>query len=520
MPGAFAERASHGMVKSVTRIDGGCGLEVVEYVAIVVNVRVSVEIDPLLLRLLLRDIYFLMANRPDPDIDDDFRELYKEYTGPLGTATTNMQERAKSNKRSNAGSDEEEEARDPNAVPTDFTSREAKVWEAKSKATERNWKKRKEEEMICKLCGESGHFTQGCPSTLGANRKSQDFFERIPARDKNVRALFTEKVLSKIEKDVGCKIKMDEKFIIVSGKDRLILAKGVDAVHKIREEGDQRGSSSSQMTQSRSPERSPVSARFQRSEPQRSHSGPRNTSQFQQRFGRQERAVEDRIRDDVQKFSRGSPQAYGNSGARGRSSQSRSPRHAPYTGNSYNSFDDRNQNMGAYRNEGWDSHRRESGIQPGHQFDYNASPQTLEELELEYKNEATELMKIRDREEDEENFKHREAIRDLREKYMSKVSLVRVTHAKQLEEFLQLDAQRRRQQVGQQMSSGYRGFKQQSFPEYDGSTANPPTYAGSNIPLESRNRFSGNMETYPNRPHDNFGEFHRRGDFAKAYNRY
>ncbi|KAG5086956.1 hypothetical protein JHK82_054353 [Glycine max] len=461
-----------------------------------------------------------MANRPDPDIDDDFRELYKEYTGPLGTATTNMQERAKSNKRSNAGSDKEEEARDPNAVPTDFTSREAKVWEAKSKATERNWKKRKEEEMICKLCGESGHFTQGCPSTLGANRKSQDFFERIPARDKNVRALFTEKVLSKIEKDVGCKIKMDEKFIIVSGKDRLILAKGVDAVHKIREEGDQRGSSSSQMTQSRSPERSPVSARFQRSEPQRSHSGPRNTSQFQQRFGRQERAVEDRIRDDVQKFSRGSPQAYGNSGARGRSSQSRSPRHAPYTGNSYNSFDDRNQNMGAYRNEGWDSHRRESGIQPGHQFDYNASPQTLEELELEYKNEATELMKIRDREEDEENFKHREAIRDLREKYMSKVSLVRVTHAKQLEEFLQLDAQRRRQQVGQQMSSGYRGFKQQSFPEYDGSTANPPTYAGSNIPLESRNRFSGNMETYPNRPHDNFGEFHRRGDFAKAYNRY
>ena len=123
-----------------------------------------------------------------------------------------------------------------------------------------------------------------------------------------MRALFTEKVLSKIEKDVGCKIKMDEKFIIVSGKDRLILAKGVDSVHKIREEGDQRGTSSSQMTRSRSPERSPVSARFQRSEPQRSHSGPRNTSQFQQRFGRQERAVEDRIRDDVQKFSRGSPQ--------------------------------------------------------------------------------------------------------------------------------------------------------------------------------------------------------------------
>ena len=60
MPGAFAERASHGMVKSVTRIDGGCGLEVVEAVAIVVNVRVSVEIDPLLLWKLLRIILHLL----------------------------------------------------------------------------------------------------------------------------------------------------------------------------------------------------------------------------------------------------------------------------------------------------------------------------------------------------------------------------------------------------------------------------------------------------------------------------
>ncbi|KAE9593766.1 putative transcription factor interactor and regulator CCHC(Zn) family [Lupinus albus] len=464
-----------------------------------------------------------MENRPDPDIDDDdFLDLYKEYTGPLGSAPTNTQEKAKSNKRSNAGSDEEEEeSRDPNAVPTDFTSREAKVWEAKSKATERNWKKRKEEEMICKLCGESGHFTQGCPSTLGANRKSQDFFERIPARDKQLRALFTEKVITKIERDIGCKIKMDEKFIIVSGKDRLILAKGVDAVHKIREEGDQRGSSSSHIARSRSPERSPVNTRFQCSEPQRSHSGgPRNPSHFQQRLGRPERAVEDRVRDDLQKFSRGSPQAYGNSGARGRSSHSRSPRQTPYTGNAYNSFDGRDQSMGAYRNGGWDSHRRESGIQPGQQFDHNASSQTLEELELEYKKEASELMKIRDREEDEENFKHREAIRDLRENYMNKAAMLRVTHAKHWEEFLQVDSQRRELQAMQQISSGYGGYKHQNFPEYDdGSTVNTH-YSGTNLPSESRNRFPDTMDTYPNRPHDNFGEFQRRGDFAKSYNRY
>ncbi|KAI4301532.1 hypothetical protein L6164_034801 [Bauhinia variegata] len=465
-------------------------------------------------------IDLLMANRSSPDIDDDFSELYKEYTGPPGSSTANTQERTKTNKRSHAGSDEEEEPRDPNAVPTDFTSREAKVWEAKSKATERNWKKRKEEEMICKLCGESGHFTQGCPSTLGANRKSQDFFERIPARDKNVRALFTEKVISKIERDIGCKIKMDEKFLIVSGKDRLILAKGVDAVHKIKEDGDQKGPSSSHLTRSRSPERSPVGARFQRSEPQRSHSGPRNTSHFQQRFGRQERAIEDRVREDFQKFGRGSPQAYGNSGARGRSSHSRSPRQAPYTGNSYNSFDSRNQNLGAYRNDGWDSHRRESDIQPGHQVDYSVFPQTLEELELEYKREAIELMKIRDGEEDEENFKHREAMRNMRENYMNKVAMLRATHAKQWEEFLHFDAQRRQQQAIQQMpASGFGGYKQQSFSEYDGSTANPH-YAGANLPLESRNRYSDPRENYPTRPHDNFGEFQRRGDFAKAYNRY
>lgn len=99
-----------------------------------------------------------MGSREELDVDDEFNEIYKAYTGPMGSNAPNEPE--KTSKRSHAGSDEEDQARDPNAVPTDFTSREAKVWEAKSKATERNWKKRKEEEMICKICGESGHFTQ------------------------------------------------------------------------------------------------------------------------------------------------------------------------------------------------------------------------------------------------------------------------------------------------------------------------------------------------------------------------
>jgi len=103
------------------------------------------------------------STRSDPELDDDFSEIYKEYTGPASAVTNNtIQDKDKPVKqRSEERCDEEEEQLpDPNSVPTDFTSREAKVWEAKSKATERNWKKRKEEEMICKICGESGHFTQ------------------------------------------------------------------------------------------------------------------------------------------------------------------------------------------------------------------------------------------------------------------------------------------------------------------------------------------------------------------------
>ncbi|RRT48383.1 hypothetical protein B296_00049197 [Ensete ventricosum] len=114
-----------------------------------------------------------MARQPSPDIDDElFNEIYgKEYTGPLQSKAETTTPKGDTSKRPLSGSqsDEEDESRDPNAVPTDFTSREAKVWEAKAKATERNWKKRKEEEMICKICRESGHFTQVlCTLALGS----------------------------------------------------------------------------------------------------------------------------------------------------------------------------------------------------------------------------------------------------------------------------------------------------------------------------------------------------------------
>ena len=105
----------------------------------------------------------------DDDRDEEwFKEVYgTEYTGPPRAAggakrgTEPAPAKVAPKRPPNpSDSEEEDEQRDPNAVPTDFTSREAKVWEAKAKAVERNWKRRKEEELTCRLCGEVGHFAQ------------------------------------------------------------------------------------------------------------------------------------------------------------------------------------------------------------------------------------------------------------------------------------------------------------------------------------------------------------------------
>ncbi|KAH6822287.1 Zinc knuckle family protein [Perilla frutescens var. hirtella] len=422
-----------------------------------------------------------MGSREDLDIDDDFHEIYKAYTGPMGSNAPIEPQRT--TKRSHAGSDEEEEqARDPNVVPTDFTSREAKVWEAKSKATERNWKKRKEEEMICKICGESGHFTQGCPTTLGANRKSQDFFERVPAVDSHVKALFSEDVVNKIEKDIGCKIKIEGKFIIVRGKDRLILKKGIDAVHKIKEEGENKGfhkypedgeckgSSSSPILRSRSFEhRSPVTSRLGRSGSQKSNPSPRHAAHIPHRYGRQEKGVEDRVREDLQKLSSGSTHAYGSDGGRGRSSHSKSPAHTSNVGKSFNSYDGHPQNRSSSRGDGWSADRGGSNMQPGSNIEYPSFPQTLEELEFQYKREAMELAELQDKEEDDENFKHREAVQEMRENFMRKVAALKVAHANMWEEFLQLHEQRRQQTRQHIPESGFAGYKQPSFQDFDSS---------------------------------------------------
>lgn len=105
---------------------------------------------------------------------------------------------------------------------------------------------------------------------------------------------------------------------------------------------------------------------------------------------------------------------------------------------------------------------------------------------------------------------------------MMKLSTLRGMHAKQWEDFLQIDAQRRQQQANQQMStSGLGGYKSQNYSGCDGSSANPH-YAGARVAMDSRSRYPNPMENYPSRPHDNFGEFQRQrhDDYGRGYSRY
>lgn len=457
-----------------------------------------------------------MARQLSPEIDDElYNEVYgKEYTGPMKSTSNNTEAKTNANKRAlpNDNSDEEIEARDPNAVPTDFTSREAKVWEAKAKAIERNWKKRKEEEMICKLCGESGHFTQGCPSTLGANRKSADLFERVPARDKNVRALFSDKVIGIIEKDVGCKIRMDEKFLFVSAKDKSILSKGVDAVHKVIQGNKDKSKSPSrsdirpERARSRSPDRSPVGSHLKRSESQKSRSSTGNSIHLHSK------GYEDNVREDLQRLSKGSSQAYANAGAKSHSAPSKSPMlSTTYGGSSFSSYDEQSRNSGLHKRSGWDVGKSEMVSLYEHKSDIPIHSQTLEELEMEFKREINDLGGVRDQEEKEEIHKHRECIRDLSENYMKKLTTIRGIHARQWEDFLQFSQQR------QQQFSVQNTYNQPALPDYDQSRN--PQYGGPSLSMDSRNRYAYPGENYQtSRPHDAYGDFRqRRDDFGTTH---
>eukprot|EP00252_Welwitschia_mirabilis_P008549 TRINITY_DN20479_c0_g1_i2.p1 TRINITY_DN20479_c0_g1~~TRINITY_DN20479_c0_g1_i2.p1 ORF type:complete len:470 (+),score=111.35 TRINITY_DN20479_c0_g1_i2:278-1687(+) len=457
-----------------------------------------------------------MGDSPDNERDDEFfKEIYgKEYTGPPKTSIDKSIDDSKSGKRSQAGneSDDGEQERDPNAVPTDFTSREAKVWEAKSKAAERNWKRKKEEELVCKICGESGHYTQGCPTTLGAKR-SREFVEKIPVKDKSIKPRIIGwggSIIQNIEKDTGCKIRIDDNdgsgdasFIVnISGPDRLCLLRGTNAIKKIINEGEGDGKSdgkhdgkihgtrqdrtdhsTSQRPHSRS--RSPHSrsrysnedrhgaeSPFSRTESRRKYDGGsshgRSHSNFSsfsnkadrnsyQRFGR---SMETSIHGgekyatcphakDLEPEYRGKQSMYegekwtADSRLKELDTTLRTERRI-YDAKSWVSdargreSDPQYRNeRGIYQEEKWrsDSHDKEID-HPGNRGENRRASKNLDDLELDFSKEALELLKVKSAQEDEENARHCEQMKEIRETCLKNMHLLRAKHAKEWEEFL------------------------------------------------------------------------------------
>ncbi|KAK1376776.1 hypothetical protein POM88_032969 [Heracleum sosnowskyi] len=108
------------------------------------------------------------------------------------------------------------------------------------------------------------------------------------------------------------------------------------------------------------------------------------------------------------------------------------------------------------------------------------------ELELEDNREAMDLSRICDKEEDEENRKHHEAIREMRESHTKRMANLREKHAKQWEEFLHLTTQRKQERAHEQLSNS---------------------------------RYQNSVETFPpSRSHEAYGDFQlqRHEEFGKA----
>lgn len=399
-----------------------------------------------------------MAESPEDERDDEFfKEVYgKEYTGPPALNTEKSLENSKLNKRSrssgNAGeSDEEQQERDPNAVPTDFTSREARVWEAKSKAIERNWKRKKEEEFICKICGESGHFTQGCPTTLGTSR-SREFVEKIPVKDKHLKSRIIGSggsVVQKIEKDTGCKIRVEDNvssgdvsfFVRISGPDRLCLKKGTDAVRKLVNEGEDDGKNHSSWqgrTEHAASQRQRSRSRSPRWKPHNSHEEKYAADHhFSQNEGR-------RKSEGSSSHGRGSPNF--SSSYLSKADRGSYQRHGQALERS------------VYEGEKWAADVRVKELDPVFRRDRPVLPHTLEELEQEFSKEALELFRVKSTDEDEENMKHRERLSEIREAFQKNMISLRARQLKQWEDFMHRETHAVQRQYQQQLDRSHSSY--------------------------------------------------------------
>ncbi|GKB06770.1 putative ribonuclease H-like domain-containing protein [Tanacetum coccineum] len=157
---------------------------------------------------------------------------------------------------------------------------------------------------------------------------------------------------------------------------------------------------------------------------------------------------------------------------------------------------DYDENRSVHKNEGRDAEKRVPELQSSHKGSYSTFPQTLEELELKYKRDAMDIAKIQDKEQDDENYRHREAVKELRENYTKRLTMAREIHAKRYEEFLHFETRKRHQQARQQISNPkFAGHKQNSYNDYNNAPANPYSH---NIPMRSRLRYPEH-DNYPSR---------------------
>ncbi|KAG6550474.1 hypothetical protein Mapa_007948 [Marchantia paleacea] len=446
-----------------------------------------------------------MADSQDDDRDEEwFKEVYgREYTGPPRPSRDNPRDDSKVKKRPGAnasgdhagdGSDEEDEPRDPNAVPTDFTSREAKVWEAKAKAVERNWKRRKEEELTCRICGEVGHFAQGCPTTLGGNRKPGEVIERIPLRDKRLKPRIIGTggaVIQGIEKDTGCRLKLEDNlatgngafYVRISGPDRITVIKAVEVVNKLVEQvedewkqpppppmrrphgggggggGSYRGSNVNPLIAAQM--QHIAVQRLQHAAPNLGPLGPpppmdedkrtieHIASQLEAR--RQWEAVSGSTQN-LNGSGASPPFSYkdGRGASGGGSLSSYSGKGSGSEGGYYHN---KNMDNGPYQSGGGSLPELEQDLDGGYE-EKGLHAQTLEELEQRFLQETMELTKDQNVEEDKEKAKHRERMNEIHEQYQQKMTILRSKHTKQREDFLRHELQIRHQQYQQQTGYG------------------------------------------------------------------
>ncbi|CAI5530700.1 unnamed protein product [Closterium sp. Naga37s-1] len=188
--------------------------------------------------------------------DEFFKSVYSnDYTPPAQAHAAVTTEKRKGGDDAEVGRQRDDAG---TGVPTDFGGKYSKTWEAKAKAAERNWKKRREDDLTCKICGEAGHPTQGCPTTLGggggggfggeaggrggggkrhAPSAAHPFVISIGVADRRMRSRIigtAGMVVQGLEKQTNCRIQLEDDlavgdgaFIVkISATDRDTLAAG------------------------------------------------------------------------------------------------------------------------------------------------------------------------------------------------------------------------------------------------------------------------------------------------------